>query len=48
MTGTIAEANPISFKVDKDDGSSFTVRRCTREEIEALPQTTANDPDDAQ
>ena len=41
-TATISQADAISFQAAKSDGSTFTMRRCTRAETETLPQPTAD------
>lgn len=39
-TGTITQADAISFQMTLTEGGSWSLRRCTRDETEALPQPT--------
>ena len=41
-TATITQADAISFQATKSDDSSFSLRRCSRDEADALPQPTTD------
>ncbi|MET0372644.1 MAG: hypothetical protein ABW128_00135, partial [Rhizorhabdus sp.] len=42
-TGTISAADPISFRLSWEDGTTLSLRRCTRAEVETLPEASESE-----